>query len=104
MLKDSRLRHRRIKEEVDPMSGIFNLADVMLVFACGLMVALVVNWNVDISQNLKSIDLSKSRDVSRTEEFDKQDLTISEENKKYEEMGTVYKDPSTGRMYLITDE
>ena len=33
-------RSRRAPEEVDPMSSLSNIGDVMLVFACGLMVAL----------------------------------------------------------------
>ena len=31
------------------MDGMANLADVMLVFACGLILALIINWNVDVS-------------------------------------------------------
>ena len=37
-------------EEVDPMSSLGNIGDIMLVFACGLMVALVVAWNVDLGK------------------------------------------------------
>ena len=43
-------RSRRAPEEVDPMSSLSNIGDVMLVFACGLMVALVVAWNVDLAE------------------------------------------------------
>ena len=44
----STLRRSRMFEEEDPTSGLSNLADCMLVLACGLMVALVVAWNVDL--------------------------------------------------------
>ena len=30
-------------ESINPMDGVANLADVMLVFACGLMLALIIN-------------------------------------------------------------
>ena len=46
----SSFRRRRAAEDVDPMSSMSNIGDVMLVFACGLMVALVVAWNVDLAQ------------------------------------------------------
>lgn len=44
-------------EEVNPMEGVANLADVMLVLAVGMMLALVVAWNVDIaSSNLRPVE------------------------------------------------
>ena len=46
----SRALSRRTEEApVDPMSSIGNLADAMLVLAVGIMLALILNWNVDIS-------------------------------------------------------
>ena len=38
-------------EEVNPMEDVANLADVMLVLAVGMMLALVVAWNVDIASS-----------------------------------------------------
>ncbi len=44
-------------EEVNPMEDVANLADVMLVLAVGMMLALVVAWNVDIaSSNLRPVE------------------------------------------------
>ena len=43
-------RRKKSGEDVDPMSSMGNMGDVMLVFACGLMVALVVAWNVDLGK------------------------------------------------------
>ena len=48
MLKGKFSSRRRVTEEVDAMSGLANLSDVMLVFACGLMAAVILNWNVAI--------------------------------------------------------
>ena len=42
-------RRRRQEAEVNPMDGVANLADAMLVLAVGIMLALILNWNVDIS-------------------------------------------------------
>ena len=50
MLKGKFSSRRRVTEEVDAMSGLANLSDVMLVFACGLMAAVIQNWNVDLSK------------------------------------------------------
>ena len=47
--KTGRLRVVRKKESFNPMDGMANLADVMLVFACGLLIALIASWNVDIN-------------------------------------------------------
>lgn len=104
MLMKGRLNRKKQNDEIDPMSGVVNLADAMLVFACGLMVALVLNWNVDISKNMKQIDLSKSKDVSGTDEFEEKELQKTDQDNLYEKMGTVYKDPDSGKMYMITDE
>ncbi|MGL4483643.1 MAG: DUF2149 domain-containing protein, partial [Anaerovoracaceae bacterium] len=49
----SRLRINRKSEEVNPMDGMASLADVMLVFACGLIVALIAAWNVDVAADVK---------------------------------------------------
>ena len=45
-------RRKRFSEEsINPMENLANLADVMLVFACALMIAIITHWNVDITQN-----------------------------------------------------
>ena len=52
MLKNRKRLSRPFDGEDDnenPMDSLTNLFDVMLVFACGLMVALVMSLNVDVS-------------------------------------------------------
>ena len=34
---------------VDPMSYVSNLSDIMLIFAVGVLLAVIVHWNVDVS-------------------------------------------------------
>ena len=41
---------------VNPMDSIGNLADAMLVLAVGIMLALIINWNVDISSAGQTAD------------------------------------------------
>lgn len=53
MLKNRKRLSRPFDGEDDnenPMDSLTNLFDVMLVFACGLMVALVMSLNVDVSR------------------------------------------------------
>jgi len=45
-----RLRPVRRQEDFSPMEGVGNMADAMLVFACGLLLALIMSWNVDVSE------------------------------------------------------
>ena len=92
-------RRRKPKEDVDPLSSLANIGDIMLVFACGLMVALVVAWNVD---------LSKFTQVQMGEELDQSAVTqatnqLNGEGSSYVEKGTVYQDPETGKYYLVED-
>lgn len=89
---------KHMGEDVDPLSSVSGIADVMLVFGCGLMIALVTAW---------SVDLGKFSQVEVGEEIDAAQSAISEatgEQGSYVEMGTVYMDTETGQYYLVEDE
>jgi hypothetical protein len=84
------------------LDGVANLADAMLVLACGLMLALVINWNVDIASG-------QPRDAPEDEILTEMELSDNgEENldaeADYEELGVVYRDPATGKLYLVEAE
>lgn len=98
MLRNKGLRQRHsFAEEYDPMSALSNLADVMLVFACGLMIAIVSFWNVDLSRVQDIIDQSELKEITDVEQaIENGDLSETMEN-----MGAAYKDPETGKTYIV---
>lgn len=95
----SRLRRNRKTEQFSPMEGIGNMADAMLVFACGLIVALILSWNVDVTDQG---EINKPADTKyEVNGMENNAEQILEEDQQLEEMGTVYKDPETGKYYVV---
>ena len=75
----SRFRKGRITKKISPTESLINLIDVMLIFACGLMVSIVMLWNLELHENPADY----------------------EQNNAYQEIGQVYEDPETGKIYII---
>lgn len=92
-------RKSRAREDVDPMSSMGNIGDIMLVFACGLMVALVVAWNVDLGQ-FQQVDMDQELNQDEVTEMNNE---LYGEGNSFVEMGKVYQDPTTGKYYLVED-
>ncbi|WP_297980074.1 DUF2149 domain-containing protein [uncultured Methanobrevibacter sp.] len=99
-------------EEEDPMAGTANLVDAMLVIAVGLLVFLVLAWNMqsvlfnqDMSQedreavmdamNQEMVEIQEGQQLNETPD------TSNQTGQGYTEMGKVYKDPSTGKMIMV---
>lgn len=100
----SNRRLRTLDEEVSPLEGAVNIVDAMLVFACGLMLALVIRWKVDLAQFGESINVTQGKEVTDDADI-RSDLVETEgEGQLYQKMGTVYKDPDTGKLFMLTDE
>jgi len=98
-----RSSRRRKDEEVNPLEGAVNIVDAMLVFACGLMLSLVIHWNVDLGQVGERVNLNRGQEVTAPDIRD--DLIETQgEGKLYEKMGTVYKDPATGQLFMLTNQ
>lgn len=93
------LRTRRSTDDIDPMASLANLSDAMLVFACGLLIALVVAWNVDISPVIE-VELDQSQQIDDIESFEGD---LNGAGTSYVQRGTVYQDPNTGTMYLLEE-
>lgn len=97
-------------EEEDPMAGTSNLVDAMLVIAVGLLIFLIISWNMQgaILDEAQSHQQEKQETVQQnvTEVSQGQDLNntpdVSESSGNgYTELGKVYKDPSTGKLIMV---
>ena len=83
-----------LDSEGSPMESIANIVDVMLVFACGLLLALVTVWNVDIGLDRPDNMYEVSDVVEGSQNVQKDNL---------QEAGKVYRDPDTGNLYFIEE-
>lgn len=102
MLRKRRLR-REEEAEVNPMDGVANLSDAMLVLAVGIMLALILNWNVDISAVRGGSDPETEDALTFTED----DMTRSDSaagEGELEKLGAVYYDAATGTYYIIEED
>ncbi|MCL6611748.1 MAG: DUF2149 domain-containing protein [Peptococcaceae bacterium] len=96
------------EEEVDPRVGLLNLIDLMLVFAVGLLVSLVLSWNLPalfktsaeerkemLTRIQKVINVEKGRELREPPEIQKGG------GAGYQEVGTVYRDLKTGKLIVV---
>ena len=90
-------------EDVNPMDGLSNLADVMLVLAVGFMLALVLHWNIDVAPKTATTEKT-GEEIAEIEGFTSSGETPLDGDAEYEELGRVFLDPATGKYYLVTDE
>ena len=103
-----RLRQRRIREEeagVNPMDGLGNLADAMLVLAVGIMLALIINWKVDITAVSAAAEPEPEPEQIPISQEDLLDTPADELNEDaLQRIGTLYYDEETGTYYAITGD
>lgn len=91
------------REEADPMATVANLVDTMLVLAVGIMLALIVSWNLNISENGQVSDNARREDA--LSDFTEEDITDTDApGENLEKQGTVYYDPGTDKYYIIAQD
>lgn len=110
-----RLSNRRLgaRDEgaglVNPLDGVANLADVMLILAVGIMLALVMNWNVDIGTMAYDKKPAQDVDTENAMTFEDENMQKIEgeegevDGSGLEKLGTVYFDEATGKYYIIDE-
>lgn len=119
MKRIGRRRSRFESEGVDPMQYLSNLSDAMLVLAVGMMLALIVHWNVDISTSggvmsdsgisyaaegeggNADIDKDSAVHFSEEELSQMETQTIEDGGEGMEKLGEVYYDAATGQYYIV---
>ena len=95
-------RRRRISESVDddPMGGLNNLSDAMLVLALGFLIFAIMALSVNPDMIHEQ---SSTQDVSTAETFN-QNYTDAGglEESGFNEVGKVYEDPNTGELVMVS--
>lgn len=108
MVRD-KSKKRFAEGEEDPMAGTSNLVDAMLVIAVGLLIFVVISWNMQSvifqdSQNQQKAIEESSPDITEVNEgkvLNETPDTSDDSGSGYMEMGKVYKDPSTGKLIMV---
>ena len=82
----------------DPAASLVNLVDIMLVFICALIVALVAA-NPDSFHSRKS----RSQEITRGRELERLPEGMGEgmQGSGMQPLGQVYRDPKTGKLILV---
>ena len=105
MVKLSRKSSFDESDEEDPMAGVANLVDAMLVIAVGLLVFLVISWNMQAIVFNEDVTPEQRQDainaMKQVTEVDQTPDVSNSSGEGYAEMGKVYKDPKTGKMIMI---
>lgn len=90
------------RSSADPMSSVANVVDCMLVFALGLMLALVAYWNMVLPDE-ELVQLER-KDLTQVEDVMKVQGQLTASGSSYRELGLVYQDPITGKLYMLAED
>jgi len=90
------------KEDDEPLGPLANLVDIILVFACGLIAALVaISPNLQEHFNVEdSLKITQGKELANVPKNIKDSLDSKE---GFKSLGQVYKDPETGKLILISE-
>ena len=90
------------EEDINPMNYIGNMSDAMLVLAVGIMLALIMAWNVNIgeSESIDQAEATEVEDVNALKSATEDSSTSLIDQSGLTEAGTLYKD-AEGNYYVI---
>ena len=95
-------KRRRISDSIDddPMGGLNNLSDAMLVLALGFLIFAIMALSVNPDMITES---QSTQDVSTADTFS-QNYTDAGglEDSGYNEIGKVYEDPTPGELVMVS--
>lgn len=92
------------QQDEEPLGPLANLLDLMLVFSCGLIAALIsLSKNVDahFDSHSEKIKHSQQQIVEKGRELPQPPSQANAGGQGYEAVGEVYRDPETGKLILI---
>jgi hypothetical protein len=79
-----------VEDPINPLDGVANLADIMLVLAAGIMLALVINWKIDLTGLVSRMDAVETSGDTEVNQNRMQEMDLQ-----------VYQDSETGRYYVV---
>lgn len=102
MLKKRMMKRRKkilsSDEEIDPMIYAVNMIDCMLVLAVGFLIFTIIFMNSSPQEVSKTVDLKVGKEVNVTSQN-----SSSSSSNGLTQLGTVYKDPKTGKTIMINN-
>lgn len=103
MINRGRIISRRNahREEISPMESMVNLVDVMLVFICGLLISIVMYWNLNMDNLMVILDNEQLIQIDNPEELPEQLQGLSPDENG---LGTAIMDPKTGDVYVVGEK
>lgn len=91
------------QQEEEPLGPLANLLDLMLVFSCGLIAALI-SMSKNVNEHFEAKDIKQSQTiVEKGREIPQLPRKGQSSGEGYEAVGQVYRDPETGKLILIGD-
>lgn len=101
MMSLRRSRIRQSDEDLDPMSSITNMTDLMLVLAVGFLIFAVMSTGMqDIIENQQQSQSQETVEIEPGQEISQQMDSIDSSSSGYTKTGVVYTDPKTGKQYM----
>lgn len=107
-----RSKLRETEEDLDPMSSVTNMTDIMLVLAVGFLIFAVMSTGMqsivfsDMSPQQKQEMMQSAKqtvEIEQGQEISDLPESIDDSSSGYTKTGTVYTDPKTGRQYMTTN-
>lgn len=92
------------EEDIDPMASAVNLTDIMLVLAVGFLIFAVMSTGAQsIAQAQQSQSQAQTTELDeQTTQLNEQPEAVTSSGSGYEQKGTVYQDPKTGKMVMVS--
>ena len=100
MMSLRRSRIRQSDEDLDPMSSITNMTDLMLVLAVRFLIFAVMSTGMqEIIENQQQSQ-QETVEIEPGQEISQQMDSIDSSSSGYTKTGVVYTDPKTGKQYM----